>query len=359
MTLAAAAAATALLLTGVAPAQAADGADGWAPSIDGARSAAPQVAAKAAAAWTPTVERIGGVDRYDTAVKIAKKFPANVERVFVVTGADFPDALGASAAAGYYESPVLLTTRTSLPAAVVTEIKRLNPEEIVLVGGTGVVSTTVENSLKKLAPVVRLAGTDRYDTNRKTNSYVFEKNENPAGLGFIATGAGYADALSAGGVAGAYWSPVVLVNGSKSSLDAATKKNISDIGVQTVVIVGGSGAVSSGIEKQFDSIFPGRVYRESGDDRYSTSAVLNDSAYGTSYSTAFLAAGTGFADALAGGALAAVADGDGGPLFLVQPNCVPAPVLEQLKAAQPDKIVLLGGSGVLSSNVAKLKACAS
>lgn len=91
--------------------------------------------------------------------------PADV--VYIATGLDFPDALGVSAVAALNNGPVLFVLRDAIPAATLSELNRLQPARIVIVGGTGVVSTAVENALKALnfnPTVERLAGADRFST---------------------------------------------------------------------------------------------------------------------------------------------------------------------------------------------------
>ena len=85
--------------------------------------------------------------------------------VFVATGENFPDALGAAAASAVQRGPVLLVTRTSVPTVTADELTRLAPHVIYVAGGPAVVSDTVVNDLKNYAPIVeRLAGNNRYDT---------------------------------------------------------------------------------------------------------------------------------------------------------------------------------------------------
>lgn len=87
--------------------------------------------------------------------------------VFIATGENFPDALGAAAAAGPALAPVLLVQTGAIPSETLAELNRLAPETIYIVGGTAVVSQAVEDALVALsfAPtVVRIAGTNRYDT---------------------------------------------------------------------------------------------------------------------------------------------------------------------------------------------------
>ncbi|WKK73389.1 cell wall-binding repeat-containing protein [Rathayibacter oskolensis] len=71
-------------------------------------------------------------------------------------------------------------------------------------------------------------------------------------------------------------------------------------------------------------------------------------------STVYFATGENFPDALAG---ATAAGYTGSPLFAVRPDCVPRAVLDDLTALGAEKVVLLGGPGTLSENVARLQAC--
>jgi putative cell wall-binding protein len=56
--------------------------------------------------------------------------------VYVATGENFPDALGAAAAAAVQGGPVLLVRNTSIPAATAAELARLSPNVIYVAGGT-------------------------------------------------------------------------------------------------------------------------------------------------------------------------------------------------------------------------------
>jgi hypothetical protein len=95
------------------------------------------------------VERIAGADRYATAAEVSKAaFPdaGAVSKVFIATGADFPDALGAAAAAGHLGGPVLLVN-SGVPAPTAVELARLKPATVYVVGGTSVISNTVASKL--------------------------------------------------------------------------------------------------------------------------------------------------------------------------------------------------------------------
>ncbi len=94
--------------------------------------------------------------------------------VYVATGENFPDALGASAAAAVQGGPVLLVTKNSIPPETATELSRLSPDAIFVAGGTAVVSDTVFEALKTYAPsVIRVAGSNRYATAAEVSKSAF------------------------------------------------------------------------------------------------------------------------------------------------------------------------------------------
>jgi hypothetical protein len=91
-----------------------------------------------------TVQRVAGANRYATAAALSKwAFGANVPVAFIATGANFPDALAAAAAAGAVGGPVLLVSGSSIPASTAAELTRLHPARIVVAGGSNVVSDSV------------------------------------------------------------------------------------------------------------------------------------------------------------------------------------------------------------------------
>ena len=87
--------------------------------------------------------------------------------VYIATGENFPDALGAAATAALDLGPVLLVQQNSVPAPTLAELNRLQPPKIVIVGGPAVISDGVKGQLEGLGwgPVVtRIAGANRYAT---------------------------------------------------------------------------------------------------------------------------------------------------------------------------------------------------
>ena len=94
------------------------------------------------------VTRLGGADRYATAVAVsAATYSPGVSVAYLASGTGFADALAGAPAAGMQGGPVLLVTPTSIPAVVVAELTRLHPARIVILGGTGAVSGAVQTAI--------------------------------------------------------------------------------------------------------------------------------------------------------------------------------------------------------------------
>lgn len=98
------------------------------------------------------VERIGGKDRYEVGINVAKFGVKNLgfglDTLTVVRGDIFPDALSGAPLANFHEGPILLTTSAKLEAKVNTFLQNNQSAiDIYIVGGTGSVSTTTEQQL--------------------------------------------------------------------------------------------------------------------------------------------------------------------------------------------------------------------
>lgn len=302
-------------------------------------------------------ERLEGADRYATAAAIAARFPPGVPVTYVATGRAFPDALSAASAAARHGGPLLLVEPDAIPEPIARELRRLAPERIVVVGGTGAVSAAVEVSLASFAGpggVRRDAGTDRYSTSRIVAERAFAGLE--PGTVYMTSGTDFPDALSASAAAAARGAPVLLVKGAEHGIDTPTRQVLYALGVSGAHIVGGAGVVDIGIESGLRAFFgEHHVTRIAGPDRYATSAAVSGSTFTpTAINSVFLATGVGFADALAGAALAGAAPA---PLLLARRDCVPPTVVDEVRRLSPSLIVPLGGSGVLTSDVLALKPC--
>jgi putative cell wall-binding protein len=297
------------------------------------------------------VTRLHGASRYETAIQVSRQYSPGVPAVFVAAGTNFPDALSAAAAAAYVGGPLVLTPTATIPANVVAEIRRLDPDRVYVAGGTGAVSSSVASTLATIAPVTRYGGADRYDTGLRIVSGIFDTSS----TAILASGRAFPDALAATGVAGKLKAPVVLVDGVQSTIPSATLDVLTRMGVTNVIIAGGTGAISSGIQTQLTN----RGYsvtRYGGTDRYATAALINNAFFPPgSTDTMLLANGANFPDGLAGAALAGRI---GAPLYTTPPNCAPASIRNSVANLGAPQTVVLGGTAVVSAFAANNGACA-
>ncbi|NAZ81500.1 hypothetical protein GTR02_06680 [Kineococcus sp. R8] len=96
--------------------------------------------------------RLDGADRYATAVEISRATWGDDGAIEVVlaSGTAFPDAL-AWGSAGYGAGPLLLTERDRLPEVTRTELERLRPCFVVVLGGPSAVSDAVFHEAERYA----------------------------------------------------------------------------------------------------------------------------------------------------------------------------------------------------------------
>lgn len=234
--------------------------------------------------------RLAGDGRFQTAAEVAADaFPAGAATVLLARGDDFPDALAGSYLAGVRDAPILLTSTDSVPEPTLAALESLVAESVVLLGGTNAISAAVETELEAEGFLVeRIAGTGRYETARlialagEGTVGSFWDPERP-GDGFssglptaiVATGVSFADALAAGPFAFADNFPVVLTASNALVDDARSTLTNPDLGIQQVVIVGGTRAIGEAVEEQIAALENiENVIRVSGQDRTETAVLL-------------------------------------------------------------------------------------
>lgn len=295
--------------------------------------ALPSVKASAATNFN----RLAGNNRYETSKAISSQFSSG-NTAIVVTGENYPDALSAAPLAKKYDAPIILTNSKSLNSNAESELKRLKTKEVYIVGGKAAISENVEKKIKSLGITVkRISGDNRYATSVEVAKKVGLSN----GI-FVATGENYADALSVGPIAGAYGMPIVLVN--KNQMNPSVQKLINENIISETIIVGGENAVSNNVEKKFSNTF-----RISGNDRYETNEYLNYTfAYNLDFSNLYVATGTNFPDALAGGALAAK---NNNPIILTSKNPIQS-TIDSIRYNTSYTLTILGGEAVISNDIA-------
>lgn len=296
----------------------------------------------------PSMTRLAGSDRYATAAAISREsFDPGVPVAYVATGASFPDALTAGAAAARHDGPVLLVTAGSVPAATATELARLRPATIKVVGGPSMIRDGVLQQLGEFATngqVVRVAGANRYATAASVSIDTFDPD---VPIAYVATGEMFPDALAGVAAAGATGGPILLVR--IDEIPGETVSELSRLRPGRIVVLGGGGVVSDGVVASLQGFATsGEVTRLAGADRYATAVAVTSGTF-ASGATVYVATGLSFPDALGGGP---VAGGLPGPLLLVPGTSVPPSVATELSRLDPQTVVLLGGPSSISDTVA-------
>lgn len=246
--------------------------------------------------------RYAGADRYGTSAALSR---AAFEDgwgggVVMVTGETWPDALCAAPYAADRFAPVLLTRRDSIPMDILEEIARLEPYEVVIIGGYGAVGLDTEITLRTLlgVPVVRrIFGHDRYETSALVAGEMASQRGSAVETAALVSGERFADALSVGPIAAANGWPVVLTR--RGALPAPTERFFLRNEVGSLLVAGGEAVVGEDVLLGL----PEHV-RVAGADRYGTAVALADwgDANGMIGSNVYgLASGERFADGVCAG----------------------------------------------------------
>ncbi|NTU88868.1 MAG: hypothetical protein HGA54_03030 [Actinobacteria bacterium] len=306
--------------------------------------------------------RICGIDRYVTMrnLSLAAYGGTDVVEAIIVRGDDYKDAFAAAAYAGLKNAPIITSTTDALSTEAVTALLTLGVEKVTIIGGTASISTAVETFLREDMPtigsVTRIAG----DTSSSSSYGVYV-----AGMGdwsdtaIVATGTGFADALSIAPYANAYHAPIFLTQSDGTTLDADSLAAVQTF--DKVIIVGGTGVVSETLETQLAGK---EIIRLAGDGAYDTSAKIaswlvgldTEAAFGPSVTfswegTAF-ATRIGYADALAGCVLQGSKTA---PLLLVDDTDAANPVFSLIQnnlSSANIGITIFGGIGAVSADTA-------
>lgn len=327
------------------------------PAGDGASRTGSATAAGSAAPVCDarSLERVADEDRVATAVVTARHGWDASSQVVLASAADYPDALAAGVLAVRRDAPILLTLPDRLPAAVGDEIERLGADRVVIVGGRAAVSEDVARAVAATAgrpQVQRIAGPDRYGTAAEV-----ARAAGPSTTGevVVASGAGYADGVSAGALA-AIPDRVPTLLTTPDRLHPGAQEALHDLDATTVLVVGGAVAVAPQVDDELRRA-GFEVTRLAGDDRYATSAVVAARAVdrlGDRLRGAVLATGADFPDALAAAALAARTSA---VLALVpRDDLGAAPAVADLLRAHAGTLVcsaILGGTAAVSVRTAE------
>lgn len=296
------------------------------------------------------VERMAGADRYSTAIEVSKAgWPDGADTVIIARDDDFPDSLAGVTLAYQLDGPILLTPTHRLEALTAQEIRRLKVSHVIILGGTAAVSVEVEQALREVASTVeRIGGQDRFGTAALiAERLAGERKENTPANTVIAYSHSFPDALAAASYAAVRDYPILLT--WQNRLPEDTTEAISELGLQTAIISGGTGVISESIENTLAGQVR-QVRRIAGADRYETSAALAEEFLAQEQTHVFMATGTNFPDALTGAVLTAK-KGSGILMVQGQQNMPDQAIQSFIKNRGITGITIFGGPGAISQGI--------
>lgn len=297
--------------------------------------------------------------------------------VFLCNGEAFPDALGASALASYYNAPILLTKSKSLPNETKEELKKLKPTKIIIIGGRSVVPDSVAKDAIGAAgissdiPIDRIWGQTMYDTSReiyKRGNEVGAWGEGRTKTCILASAAGFQDSLSISPYAFSNQAPLFLVDAKTKKLDNDMVNTIKSGNFDRAIIVGGEKVVDDEVLNQIGIETSVRLGGATGYDTsllvakwvcgenigaYSEEVFSPDNILDVGNSIAF-ASGTDFPDGLVVGVLQGAVEG---PTILVRNETTTLNNISKwLKNynGSVSTMHILGGNSVMPSKLGKV-----
>ena len=297
---------------------------------------------------------MSGSDRYETSTKISKTgWTSGAKNVVIVNGNEknIVDGLSATPFASIKNAPVLLSNNGKLPSSTISELKRLNPTNVYVIGGTTSMPESVVKSIKNntKATVTRIGGKSRYETSlaiAKQIDKIADVNKV-----HISSGTGEVDALSIASVAGRDKAPILLTNVNK--VDTNTYNFIKSENVKNAYFIGGEKKISNSVIKQIDKVVSADVSknRVAGQNRKDTNAEVIEKFYISSKLNGVVVAKDDvIVDALTVGSFAAKNDM---PVVIAK-NSLSSAQKSALTGKKTEKVYQSGG-GVKASVIDNLK----
>ncbi|VIH37067.1 N-acetylmuramoyl-L-alanine amidase [Clostridioides difficile] len=303
------------------------------------------------------ITELTGSDRYETAVKISKEGWKNgSDKVVIINGDVSIDGIISTPLATTYNAPILLVEKNNVPNSVKSELKRLNPKDIIIIGDESSISKTTANQIKSTinATQTRLNGSNRYETSLLIAKEI-DKNHDVEKVYITNANGGEVDALTIAAKAGQDKQPIILTD--KDSITDNTYKWLKSEDLQSAYFIGGPQMISTNVINKVngitkDSVTNNRVY---GADRHETNANVIKKFYTDDELEAILVAKSDvLVDALAAGPLAANLKS---PILITPKTYVSAYHKENLEAKSANKVYKIGGgltSKVMSSIASSL-----
>ncbi len=301
----------------------------------------------------PKADRIAGANRYLTAAANLERLREvlgveKFENMIVASGENFPDALSGSWLSVRFTAPILLVGSAVTESGLYPGLSVVKDcigdylaenGTVYILGGTSAVPQEAEDELAELCSVKRLFGESRFETNLEILDTAGSGDEL-----IVCSGKGFADALSASAAGRA----IMLVDSGEETLNEAQTAYFADKQFKRIYILGGTAAVSAGIEAALGEYASEGVVRISGADRYHTSTALAGMFFPDADGIAFTT-GTSYPDGLTGGLLASIL---GVPVVLLNDvSYARSAASSYLNGQEMSHVYVFGGSSAVSDSL--------
>lgn len=311
------------------------------------------------------VERIAGVDRYDTALKSNQKCynKSSGSLAVLASGSDFKTALYGSYMANALKVPFYITPSVGLKTSVYDDMIRTGVERVYLMGSTRQTSKSIENYLiSKGIKVTRFNNDDNFEGEIDSaiyQTFFYGQPRGDASVGLILNSKSFPDILSS--------IPFISNLAREQALyvaDSNTFANPEYTKEGFRYIIGGYNTVPSNFRTFSGDRSFGLNYNQWSEDSpvFTTGRIAGENRYQTaieiakayeievndSFDTVMLIDGTNYPDALSSGV---VATKNNTVVLLTQPKSLNKDTKEYIVSNGIKKVIIVGGENSVSKAV--------
>ncbi|TWH57409.1 putative cell wall-binding protein [Desulfitobacterium sp. LBE] len=192
---------------------------------------------------------------------------------------------------------------------------------------------------------LRLAGSTRFDTANQVADYGWRGGADQA---VLVNAYAYADALAAVPLAYKLNAPILFTE--KDRVTPETLAQLQRLGVQKVVLAGGTGVISEAAEAELAGLYgEANVTRYGGQERYETAALLAEALGSTGQAIIVNTEQGRYTDTLA---ISGYAGYYGVPILFTRSDGLPAATAKALDDGKVSRTIVVGGTGVIPQTLA-------
>lgn len=290
-----------------------------------------------------------GADRIKTAVKVSQNGWSAADTVVIVNSKNTMMGIVATPLATSLNAPILITGASSLDSSVATELSRLKPSNVIIIGDRNLISKAVSDRVKSItgANIERIFGSNSKDVSLAVAKRISSiKSVDTAYV--VSETNGVADALTISSKAGSTKNPVIVVD--KNTVSTNTFAYLRD-NISTVFYIGGVNSISNTLLNKINTVVDnaGSINRIYGSDRHDTNVNVINRFYKDKNIPVLVVTKSdnqGLIDTVCAGPFAALYNA---PILITNKTYVPAVTKSFLSKVTVATVYQIGGS--ISSSV--------